>query len=101
MCLCVCVSVVFFCEAVMRFMGDAPSRSTEQEVVSTFLKVNTHSFFFSATVFVFNSLLIFMCLFLCVCVCVCVCVRVCACLHVCVWCVVVPSAHRRVHLDEG
>lgn len=48
--MCVCV----FCVAVMRFMGDAPLRGqSEQEVVSTFLKVNTHiiilqSFFFES-----------------------------------------------------
>lgn len=43
---CVCPGCVI-CVAVMRFMGDSPSRgSTEQEVVSTFLKVNTHRCFF-------------------------------------------------------
>lgn len=43
---CMCVYVfVWFVLVVMRFMGDSPSRGlAEQEVVSTFLKVNTQFF---------------------------------------------------------
>lgn len=44
-CVCVCPGCVFYV-AIMRFMGDSPLRGlTEQEVVSTFLKVNIQIIF--------------------------------------------------------
>lgn len=89
-CVCVCGCIHVICIVVMRFMGDTPSRGlTEQEVVSTFLKVKPTVFFSLGPHSVFDNLLICDCLLVCLCAWVCVCVCV------------VSTAHRRVHLDEG